>query len=219
MHQTRLNAFIISCSIRIKKGKNVLLRAADYNMVLAVDYLIRLSQRRKVCSFPTPSQQVGAQSIIANSSVFHKMLMAQEIIGRSLLHIVSQFPSSTTILSHILDAVKDADDREQKLKLVDSEGNTLMHRYARNVREDGVECLLKHITDLKSLSHILNAKNADGKRPIDLAVSESVYNLLSWANVVSDEYYPLLTPPAFIIFYSSINRPGSNSDKIALKKL
>ena len=197
-----------------KEGKNALLCAADYNMFSAVDYLIRLSQSRKVYSFLTPSQQVGAQSIIiANSSVFHKILMAQEIIGRSLLHIVSQFPSSTTILSHVLDAVKHADDREQMLKLLDSEGNTPMHRYARNVREDGVKCLLKHMTDLKSLSHILNAKNADGKRPIDLAVSESVYNLLNWANVVSDEYYPLLTPPAFIIFYSSINRQGSNSEK------
>ena len=117
-------------------------------MFSAVDYLIRLSQSRKVYSFPTQSQWVGAQSIIANSSVFHKMLMAQEIIGRSLLHIVSQFPSSTTILSHILDAAKDADDREQMLKLVDSEGNTPVHRYAQNVREEGVKCLLKHMTDL-----------------------------------------------------------------------
>ena len=67
-----------------KEGKNALLCAADYNMFSAVDYLIRLSQSRKVYSFLTPSQQVGAQSIIiANSSVFHKILMAQEIIGRS----------------------------------------------------------------------------------------------------------------------------------------
>ena len=40
-----------------------------------------------------------------------------------------------------------------------------------------------------------------------------MYNLLNWANVVSDQYYPLLTPPAFIIFYSSMNRPGSTSEK------
>ena len=101
-----------------------------------------------------------------DNSLLYKMLSVCDKNGRSILHMMSQFPSCTKILEFILKTVKHPEHKERLYCLQDYEGNTALHRFAGNYKEDGIKLLLHHMSGFRTTS-ILRKPNDCGQTPID----------------------------------------------------
>ena len=174
------------------EGKNAFLCAADYNNFEAVQLLI-----------------ITAESVTGttDNSLVYKMLSVCDKNGRSILHMLSQFPSCT---------MKHPEHKERLYCLQDYEGNTALHRFAGNYKEDGIKLLLHHMSGFRTTS-VLRKPNDCGQMPIHFARSETTKPHLNWAEKITNEFYYLPTAPAFVIMYNTFDRPGGIEEKDSIR--
>lgn len=89
--------------------------------------------------------------------------------------------------------------------------NNFLH-LAANVNHERFIRRLICTQDTDEIDKALLGKNIDGHTPGQLTQNQRVRRLLAWVES-QHRYYPLITQPRVVVFFSSQDRPGSDGEK------